>query len=169
MPTTENEVDISALARVASNVDLSEIRVFRLEASRGPMQKGPLEPQIHYESSGQRVAPNQLNVVCIYYFRVQCEGVEVVKIDVGYLMMYELLGEVSEDDIKHFSAANGLYHSWPFLRQLLFDLTSKMGFPPLTLPVFQAIPRGKPQKVKDAPAKSEAKKPRAALRKRQTA
>lgn len=39
-----------------------------------------------------------------------------------------------------FSEVNGTYNSWPYIREAVQDLTTRMGFPPLVLPVHR-VPR----------------------------
>ena len=42
---------------------------------------------------------------------------------------------LSEDDIPDFVGVSGFLHSWPYFRADVHWLTSKIGFPPLVLPV----------------------------------
>ena len=166
MPKDKPEtVDLSAVARVARSIDLRDIRVIQVEAECSPAPDEPLEPQINVESSGVLVSESQLNVVCGYTLTIKVGGVQAAKCEIVYLMRYEVVGDTfAEQDIEHFASANGVYHSWPFLRQFVFDLTSKMGFPPLTLPVFQVLPRAQAKKViadkGDAPTPEKKVKPK---------
>jgi hypothetical protein len=72
-----------------------------------------------------------------------------MKGELKYLILYSLSGDdpVSDEDLAHFAFANGTYHSWPFVRQFLFGLTSQMGYPPYTLPVFKFNPKPKPSET----------------------
>jgi hypothetical protein len=143
MPPIENgTVDLAAVSRVARGIDLLDIRVIKVEATCSPAPEGALEPQITFDCKGALVAAAQLNVVCDYSFKVTTGGVEAASANVMYLLTYEIAGDTpTERDIEAFAQVNGVYHSWPFLRQFLFDLTAKMGLPPLTLPVFRVFPR----------------------------
>ena len=51
----------------------------------------------------------------------------------------EVLGATSYGDLSQFAQANGAYHSWPFVRETIYGLTSRMGFPPYTLPVLSFV------------------------------
>lgn len=149
MSPLENGVDLAAVTRVARNIDLREIRLIKVEASCSPSPPEPLEPQISVETSSALVSESLLNVICVYDFSVSAGGKQAATAQIAYLMMYTVIGEpIAEKDMEHFARANGVYHSWPFLRQFLFDLTSKMGFPPLTLPVFQVLASTRPQEEK---------------------
>jgi len=78
-----------------------------------------------------------IEVVCDYKFVAVSEEVEAIQSSVRYLLLYEISGSESPalDDMNEFARANGALHSWPFVRELLYGLTSRMGFPPYTLPV----------------------------------
>jgi hypothetical protein len=104
-----------------------------------------------------------LLVVCRYTFNVESSGSAVSEAEIVYLLTYDRDGTpLAEEDVTQFAAANGVYHSWPFLRQLLYDLTSKMGFPPLTLPVFLVSPKAT-QQNKDVEESKEDNVPKTRL------
>ncbi|MFL6199141.1 MAG: hypothetical protein ACJ76J_08195 [Thermoanaerobaculia bacterium] len=156
----ENGVDLAAVSRVSRNIDLQDLRVIQLVASCSPAPEGPLEPQITFDCKGVLVTPDQLNIACDYTFNANTAGASAASVQVIYLLVYEVSGDPpTERDVEQFARVNGVYHSWPFLRQLLFDLTAKMGLPPLTLPVFQVLPRTQAEKA-EKPSALEKSKPR---------
>ncbi len=165
MTPTENGVDLAAVSRVARNIDLRDIRVIQVTASCSPTPEGFLEPQITFACEGALIGPDQLNVACDYTLTVTAAGVPAATVGVMYLLVYHITGDTpSEQDVQQFAKVNGVYHSWPFLRQFLFDLTAKMGMPPLTLPVFQVLREKKSEKTKELPEPARKKgKPRKAL------
>ena len=158
MKLTEGGVDLAAVSRVARNIDLHDIRVIQLAATCSPAPEGPLEPQITFDCKGALISPDQLNVACDYTMTTNAAGAPAASVRVTYLLVYEVAGDPpAERDVEQFAKVNGVYHSWPFLRQLLFDLTAKMGLPPLTLPVFQTLSRTPAEKAEKPPT---SKKPR---------
>lgn len=158
MASNENGIDLQAVSRVSRNIDLRDIRVIQVAASCSPAPEGSLEPQITYDCEGSIISPDQLNVVCEYTLNVNTAGVPAATARVMYLMVYDIGGDTpAGQDVEQFAKVNGVYHSWPFLRQFLFDLTSKMGMPPLTLPVFRVLPRTQTEKDKELPAPKKSK------------
>ncbi len=135
-------VDLAAAARIAKRVDLKDIRLSEITAS-GPIKtNGLLEPEVRHACT-TRQEGDSLEVLCSYNVRVKSGDVEVVRAEFKYTIIYTLSGDdpVESSDLEHFAFANGTYHSWPFVRQLVFDLTANMGFAPYTLPVFQFNPK----------------------------
>lgn len=145
-------VDMAAVARVSRRVDLQSIRLTELALTSPKLASpgNPLEPEFSQECVPLQSEPGLIVVSCSYDFNVRSLGEVVGDIRATYLIVYKLLGEEAaptKEDVDQFASANGAYHSWPFVRELLFGLTSKMGYPPFTLPVLSfAGPRPKPEK-----------------------
>jgi hypothetical protein len=45
--------------------------------------------------------------------------------------------EVSEEDLEHFSFANGTLHAWPYWRELAQSMTTRMGITPLIVGTYK--------------------------------
>jgi hypothetical protein len=92
---------------------------------------------------------NRLEVACRYQFSVHVTRVQIAEATIEYVLVYELRGNkpFRKRDIAEFAFANGTLHSWPFMREFVYSLTSKMGLPPYTVPVFHFVP--KPRQRKD--------------------
>jgi preprotein translocase subunit SecB len=140
---TDRQVNFSLVARVARRVDLRAIRLTEINASSGSTVTGTLEAALDHDCDARKLDLNQLEVSCRYRFTVRSGEVTAATVSFTYAISYDLKGEepVSEEELSEFAFANGTYHSWPFVRQLLFDLTARMGYPPFSLPVFKFNPK----------------------------
>jgi preprotein translocase subunit SecB len=153
---TPRKVDLAAVARIARRVDLRDIRLSEIAAASARRVQGNLEPDLSHECEAIRLEiPNLFEVVCRYRFSVKTGGSEVASAMFRYVLLYELEGDedIPEEGLSDFAFANGTYHSWPFVRQLLYDLTAKMGYPPYTLPVLKFNPKA-PRPTEEAPAEA---------------
>lgn len=132
-----SNIDMAAAGRVASRVNLSEIRLAHLGATRSDVPAGLLEPHVEPRCSLVKNAPPEIVLECKYDFKVVAGGKSVVAINATYVLFYRLNSatKVEKADLDHFCVANGLYHSWPFARELFHSMTGRMGLPPYTLPV----------------------------------
>lgn len=147
----EKLIDFAAAGRVATRVELKDIRVVDVSAKCNPKIKGTLEPTLNFEC---RVAGREsaaLEIVCDYQFSARVGEAQVAEAVIKYLLMYEIKGSepVVEEDLAEFAVGNGTLHSFPFVREFLHGLTSRMGYPPYILPVFHFKP--KPQETKEVP------------------
>ena len=158
------EIDIERASRISRRVALREIILVDLKSKRQPLSiDSQLVHQVERECEGNRADASFINVTCSYSFRAVSGEDEVASAHVVYLLLYELDSEdpCDDEDLMHFAWANGTYNSWPFLRQLLFDLTARMGFSPFTLPVLYLGPgpQDSPVKKKKAAKKKKARSP----------
>lgn len=149
-------VDFQAVARVSRNVELAEIRLIEMTARLvGPGGGGQLRPVVNHECSAATPTENTLDVTCRYRFSASSAETEIATATLVYVLRYRIEAQpLDEGDVAQFAYANGTYHSWPFVRQMLFDLTSRMGFPPYTLHTFKFNP--KPPSLKPAAAETDA-------------
>ena len=143
----EKTIDFIALGRVSSRAEFKSIRLAEVSAKCDPKVSGPLSARLENNCEVLGRDGNVLRVLCNYQFSVSVTEVQVAEATVKYLVEYELRGDepFSDDDISAFAFANGTLHSWPFLREFLNGLTSRMGYQPYMLPVFHFIPKRPPQ------------------------
>lgn len=157
----ERLVDFAAAGRVSQRVELKGVRVIEVSAKCEPRTiVGPLEPTITHECSYVKQSSNALGVVCSYSFVANSSAARVAEASIKYYLDFDLQGDepLAEEDLNEFAFANGTLHSWPFVREFLFGLTSKMGYPPYNLPVFHFKPRPqeKKEKAEKAPSTTSA-------------
>jgi len=72
--------------------------------------------------------------------------------------------KIAERELLEFSASCGIYHVWPYFRELVHDTTKRMGLPALTIPLFNdelmsiAKEERKRNRKKKTPAKKKTKR-----------
>jgi hypothetical protein len=84
-----------------------------------------------------------LSVACEYRFAGNAPTkAKVVEITIKYLVSYSFntAQPLAESDVAQFAMANGTLHSWPFVREFLYALTSRMGVAPFKLGVMHFVP-----------------------------
>ena len=62
--------------------------------------------------------------------------VVIAEIQADYLVIYEICGEATEDQLSVFARFNAVHNSWPFLRQHVFDQVGRSKLPEISLPLF---------------------------------
>jgi hypothetical protein len=150
-------VDYAAVARVSRYAELKEIRVTDVSAKCDPKYTAPLEAEFSHECSVVGNESGTLDVSCEYRFAGSAAKQKIVDIQIKYLVTYALSAPeaLSQSDLNQFANGNGTLHSWPFVREFLNGLTSRMGFPPFKLGVMHFLPtEAAPQ---PAPAVAQAK------------
>lgn len=146
----ERTVDFTAIARVAKRAELQSIRLIAITGTCEPKVTGALVPNVELECKPGSIEEGMIEVVCVYTFTAHCDGVQAVASTITYLLVYEISGGESpkQEDFAEFARANGTLNSWPFVREVLFGLTSRMGYPPYTLPLMHFSTKAKTVKRK---------------------
>jgi preprotein translocase subunit SecB len=160
----DRTVDLAAVNRVAKRVELKGVRLAEISATCDPKVHGPsLIPAVDLDCKLGDHSESTLEVICNYTFAAESEGIQAIQSTIIYLLLYEISGSESSspEDLAEFARANGALHSWPFVRELLYGLTSRMGYPPYTLPVMHfnvTKPSAKTEKKEPIEKPTEAQK-----------
>jgi preprotein translocase subunit SecB len=139
----EKLIDFAAAGRVANRVELKDIRLVDVSAKCNPKIKGTLEPTLSLDCAVANRQADVIEIACDYRFTAKVAESEAAEAGVKYLLSYQVNGTepLVDEDLAEFAVGNGTLHSWPFVREFLHGLTSKMGYPPYTLPVFHFKPK----------------------------
>lgn len=148
-------VDFAAVARVSRYAELKDIRVVNVSAKCDPKYAAPLEPEFSHECLVVGNETEALDISCQYRFTGKAAQANIVDIEIKYLLTYAISSPepLPEADITQFANGNGTLHSWPFVREFLFSMTSRMGIPPFKLGVMHFVP------TQQAPAPAPEKAP----------
>jgi hypothetical protein len=156
---SDDTLDLIAASRIARRVDLREIRLTECAATlhSDGARLARLVPTYEHECTPAKVEADVIEVNCSYQFKVTSDDADLAEARLTYRIVYAVLGDAPVDpaDIAQFAKANGAYHSWPFVRETIFGLTSKMGFPPYTLPVLVYKPKPPAQQASATGQKPE--------------
>ena len=148
-------VDFAAVARISKHIELKGVRLIQITAKCDPKVYGTLEPSVDVSCAVATHTDSALEVSCDYTFNVSSSDAPVADAEISYLLNYEIQGSPEKfdgSDVAEFARANGALHSWPFVRELLYGLTSRMGYPPYTLPVMHFNAKASAVQPKTTPA-----------------
>ncbi|MDE2814077.1 MAG: hypothetical protein OXM01_13680 [Gemmatimonadota bacterium] len=112
-----------------------------IRAARTSQDSGPVEPSLEQKCTPSTITDDLVEVTCSYNFQFRSGASDVATATIVYNIDYTLIGDapLEASDIEQFARANGAYHSWPFVREAIYGLTSKMGFNAYTLPVLSFL------------------------------
>lgn len=135
-------IDFAAVARVSRYAELKDIRVVSVFAKCDPKYAAPLEAEFSHECSVVGNENGALDISCQYRFAGNAAQTKIVDIEIKYLLTYAINSPepLSEMDITQFANGNGTLHSWPFVREFLYSMTSRMGVPAFKLGVMHFVP-----------------------------
>jgi preprotein translocase subunit SecB len=145
--------DFAAIGRVSRYAELKDIRVTDVSAKCDPKYAAPLEAEFSHHCVALGNENGALDVSCEYRFTGKAAQTTIVEVVIKYLVTYAMSAApepLPKEDIDQFAAANGTLHSWPFVREFLHSITSRMGIPPFTLGVMHFVPTPAPQQPQPA-------------------
>jgi hypothetical protein len=168
-------LDTEIAARVAQRYVLKEIFLVDAKISRDPLIVSPetlsLEHKCYTDSPATSDKKKHL-FLC--NFRVAAfDGKEanklIMKIEASFCTSYVEKSQpdplIPDDDgsaetllayVEHFMTINPISHAWPYWREFVQNMSSRMGFPALTVPLLEIVPKKSASKeVKSQPAKKE--------------
>lgn len=139
-------LDVQAAVRVVSHVGLSDVQFMALGASLVQDRETPPGWKLAWELGPIQATWMRSSdfIQALFPFVVRIEGrsdsgekMSVAEVSLLVQLHYKLAAaaEVADDDLDHYVGINGYMHAWPYLRAEVQALTTKLGLPPLVLPV----------------------------------
>lgn len=141
-PTT---MDLAA--RVSERVEIRHVRLVETLAKR-KQPRGKLPERLNSDITVSTTTDaDKLTIVVhprftlVGRFADDSSDEEGLRIEATYAAEYTVptMEGLSEEDFKAFGELNGIYNVWPYWREYVQSLTTRMGFPPLTLPVLRPV------------------------------
>ncbi len=141
-------LDMEAVSRVAQKAGLQEISLIDAKVSRDPkvMTAGTLSLKHKCSTKILSSEKDALPILCnfgVIAFSGKSPDKIVMSIEASFCTYYVLkpIEEFNPTDIKHFAKINPIYNAWAYWREFVQNMTTRMGFPPLTIPLLKIIPK----------------------------
>lgn len=149
---------------VSDRVQIQDVRLIRCNCRLEPGALAPphpprLQANFAHEASTQ-VGPDRTRITVVTRFRFSAIREESEKhepcvgIEASFLVTYAAdgLSGLGPEHFSSFGALNGVFNAWPYWRELLHNLTSRMGLPAFVLPVLRlGTPMPPSADAKDVP------------------
>lgn len=158
-------LDMEAVRRVAQNAGLHEIYLIEAKLSRDPKVMSPETLSLKHMCSTKILSAEKdiLPILCnfgVAAFSGKSPDKIVMSIEATFCTSYVLkpIEEFNSADIEHFAKINPIYNAWAYWREFVQSMTTRMGFPALTIPLLKILPKKSvAKKVKHKIAKKESK------------
>jgi hypothetical protein len=134
---------------VSDRVQIQDVRLIRCNCRIEPAALAPplparFRPTLAREASTQ-ISADGTRIAVLVHFRFSAirEGREndgpCVDIESTFLVSYgaENLPGLGPENFNSFGALNGVFNAWPYWRELLHNMTSRMGLSAFMLPVLR--------------------------------
>jgi hypothetical protein len=150
MSTVVSPVALSKLIRDIELINVNLVGVessFNKEPEDGKAYKINMRNRFPYKING-----TDLIVLCNYNVSFgddELEDVGILKFKCVFSLHYNLktLSECSENTLKYFADNNAKFNSWSFFRELLSNITMRMGIGHLVVPLLKPRPPERPSRA----------------------
>jgi hypothetical protein len=173
LPVDIENLDMEIAARVAQRFVLKEIYLVDAKISRDPLIESPEALSLEHKCYTEGLPPYDANKFLVRFRVAAFDGKEpnklIMTIEASFCTSY---GEKSQPDplipdddgsaetllayVEHFMTINPISHAWPYWREFVQSMSSRMGFPALTVPLLEIVPKKAAAKeAKSQPAKTK--------------
>lgn len=146
-------------AAVAKAVDITDVRMVEMHSKHSRWEgKAPALRRMGHTANTKRSSSGDSIIASVEMYFEMAEDTDESKdeppliicatFDLNYRV--ENLRQFSDEQVQAFGTVNGAYNAWPFWRELVYTTLSRMGVPPVTLPVFRVLPADKSASKDDA-------------------
>ncbi len=154
-------LDMEAVGRVAQKAVLEEIYLVDAKMRRELADISANTLSLEHKCSTKILTAEKdiLPILCnfgVEAFSGKSPDKIVMSIEASFCTSYVLkpIEEVNPADIEHFAKINPIYNAWAYWREFVQSMTSRMGFPVLTIPLLKIVPKkSKEKEVKRQPVK----------------
>lgn len=173
--TEQAKIDYERLRSLSRQVQLRDVALVatNFQCHRPPETVGRDVPrafafQLGHATWNHHPESGEVNVLLVFDVRARAtvevaagkpEDVNVFQLQSVWSVLYEIRPDadlaVDDDVMADFAFANGQLNVYPYVRQLVQDLTGRAGWPPLVMPVF-TVPSRRPVGVVQRATEDEA-------------
>lgn len=138
-------IDFKVVARVADKVDLKDIYLLEANIKSNTEERDPRKASLEL-SFGSEILPQesgdnlavQCNFLVVAFPKDDPEKI-FMNIEAAFVVDYLLASpdEFIQSDLEMFARINPIYNTWPYWREFVQNITTRMGFPALKIPLFK--------------------------------
>ncbi len=166
------KLDMEAAARIAEKFALKEIFLVDAKISRNPLIISPETLSLEHKCSTDTLISDKEKYIVLCNFQVAAfdgkdQDKPVMKIEASFCNSYVNKLEITipePDDadsllahVEYLMNINPISNTWPYWREFVQNMSARMGFPALTVPLLEIVtkkPEGKERKRQAAMRKS---------------
>ena len=157
-------LDMEASSRVAQKAILEEIYLSEAKISRDPLIVYPEALSLEHKCSTEFLSSDKdkklFLILCNFQvtaFTGKSRNNLVMKIEASFCTSYlvkTLPDDSLLDDFDYFMTINPISNAWPYWREFVQSMSTRMGFPALTVPLLEiTAKKAASKKAKSQPAK----------------
>jgi hypothetical protein len=155
LPVDIENLDMEIAARVAQHYVLQEIYMVDAKISRDPFAVSPGNLTLKHKCSAESLTmPDSEKYIVLCNFRVaaingQNLSKPIIKIEASFCTSYVERTQADYDGspetllayVEYLMTINPISDAWPYWREFVQSMSARMGFPALTVPLLEIVPK----------------------------
>lgn len=133
------------IRRIARSIELEEVSLRHCEVARTEEVAKRQSVKIQLDVSGETTTLSSKDqaFIATIEFKLQAKGrkeTEVFRMNSSFDLFYRMMSSdesFSKDELEQFTRVNGVFNAWPYFREFVQNLSARMGYPSITVPVFR--------------------------------
>jgi hypothetical protein len=170
-PVGVEKLDMEIQSQVAKWAVLQEIYLVDTKITRDPLIAVPEALTLEHKCYtnflwSEKNKPIFEKILCNFQlaaFSAKAPDKLIMKIEASFCTSYAfnrdktaVVPDDSADDLYYFSDINPISNAWPYWREFVQSMSTRMGFPALTVPLLEIVPKKAATKeAKSPPAKKQ--------------
>lgn len=166
-----SNIDMTAVSKIRQYLNLKKIYLLEAIIESDLTTRSPKGAKLDHKYGSEIISEenNNVNVKCNFLIvarRKEVPDINLLKIEASFALeyYYEDNLKLKHQDVVNFAKIYPLYMAWPYWRELVQNLTSRMGFPALTISLLK-IEMTKARDYKQKRAKSRTLKKKSTITK----
>lgn len=137
--TFEPKISPEKYREILLGVELKEIHLESVSTKLNRSEAGPnLSVNTEIKNPKLEILDGEFNVIVPIQLKLKNSSRRIVaKIDSEFYLNFDSKKEITEDFFEIYKRQSLNLNVWPYFRELVSDLTAKMGFNPLVLPLYK--------------------------------
>lgn len=144
-----DESPMNLASAVSDRVNIEDVRLVETKSKRG-FVRDRLPGDLQFQVNTTTQVDKQHSAILVEArfglsakYQDSAPGEEPLLIEAVFHLSYkvESLAGLTKANFDAFGKLNGLYNAWPYWREYVQAMTTRMGFPSLTIPVLKPVPQ----------------------------
>ncbi|GBE27546.1 hypothetical protein BMS3Bbin03_01473 [bacterium BMS3Bbin03] len=126
-------------SNLLKNIEINSIVLLELEAKRYPASiEKDMGFHIKHEPEFVKANCNDFDIIDLYTITARSGRKNIFKIRIKWLLSFSSEVEVNEEFFAVYAERSLILNTYPYVREIVQSITSKMDVPPLVMPLYKA-------------------------------
>lgn len=136
--TKKKRITNAEYSKLLKNIEINDIVLLELEAKRYPASiEKDMGFHLKHEPEFVKANRNDFDIIDLYTITAKSGRKNIFKIRIKWLLSFSSEVEIDEDFFNIYAERSLILNTYPYVREIVQSITSKMDVPPLVMPLYK--------------------------------